>query len=73
MAAGTPIRLLRFPTRWSPVKVLQSQNKLGVLVVDIIENKVINFVYPNEVNGGRKVREKVVIWVFQTLTNLKIN
>jgi len=41
--------------------------------VDIIENKVISFVYPNEVNGGRKVRKKVVIWVFQTLTNLKIN
>jgi hypothetical protein len=48
------------------VKLLQSRNKLGVLVVDIMGNKVIIFVYPNEINGGRKVREKVVVRVFET-------
>ncbi|RHN66475.1 hypothetical protein MtrunA17_Chr3g0091491 [Medicago truncatula] len=38
----SPTRLQRFPVRWSPVKVLRSQNKYMGFVADMMgKNKII--------------------------------
>jgi len=63
----SPARLQRFLTRWSPVKVLPSQNKYRGFVADIMGKKKIILVFQMEICAGRKVREKVVVRVFKIL------
>lgn len=47
------------------MKVLQSVNKFRGFVAVVMRKKIINFVSQGEVHGGRKIREKVGIEIFE--------
>jgi hypothetical protein len=62
-----PARQMRFPARWLPVKLLQSRNKLGVLVVDILRKKVVGLVFQMAAHSSQKASEKVAVQNLQHL------
>lgn len=62
-AARTPVRLQRFPARWSPVKDLRSRNKVRGFAAHIMGKKNINLVFQSETHGDRKLGKKKW-WVF---------
>lgn len=48
------------------MKMFGSRNKFRDFVADITRKKMVRLVFQMVVHGGRKVREKVVVGVFET-------
>jgi hypothetical protein len=53
------------------MKMLRSRNKFRGFAVDITRKKMVCLVFQVVVHGDRKVREKVMVGVFETSLILK--